>query len=78
MPLVRLRAALQYMGKAGFEAHQAAPHFKEWEKFASSDPFSAPPEVFFFYEQLPVVPVASPAVADAEMTPTQSAALSPS
>eukprot|EP00746_Dinoflagellata_sp_MGD_P007837 gnl/MRDRNA2_/MRDRNA2_115581_c0_seq1.p1 gnl/MRDRNA2_/MRDRNA2_115581_c0~~gnl/MRDRNA2_/MRDRNA2_115581_c0_seq1.p1 ORF type:complete len:340 (-),score=55.73 gnl/MRDRNA2_/MRDRNA2_115581_c0_seq1:27-1046(-) len=37
-------------GKAGFEAHRAAPHFAVWEKFAGNDPspFSKPPVVNFF------------------------------
>ncbi|GAB5359089.1 hypothetical protein AAMO2058_000514400 [Amorphochlora amoebiformis] len=38
----------KYIGKEGFEAHQKAPHFAVWEKFAKSDPFTKPPEVFLF------------------------------
>jgi quinol monooxygenase YgiN len=40
----------EYKGKEGFEAHQKAPHFAVWEKFAATDPFTAPPEVEFFEE----------------------------
>lgn len=40
----------QYIGREGFEAHQATPHFAEWESFASSDPFSAPPIVSLYVE----------------------------
>jgi len=40
----------KYKGKEGFEAHAAAPHFAAWEKFAATDPFTSPPEVFFFDE----------------------------
>jgi len=39
-----------YHGERGFEEHQAAPHFAEWEKFASTNPFTAPPEIQFFKE----------------------------
>lgn len=35
-------------GKEGFDAHAAAPHFQEWEAFASKDVFQKPPEVSFF------------------------------
>ena len=38
----------QYVGQAGFEAHRQSAHFAEWEVFASSNPFTGPPEVFFF------------------------------
>ena len=42
----------QYMGdnhgKEGFEAHQQAPHFADWETFVGTDPFTKPPEVFLF------------------------------
>lgn len=31
----------EYAGDAGFEAHQATPHFKVWADFADSKPFSA-------------------------------------
>jgi len=40
----------RYEGKAGFEAHSKQPHFANWEKFASTDPFRTPPEVFFWEE----------------------------
>ncbi|KAL1524604.1 hypothetical protein AB1Y20_019493 [Prymnesium parvum] len=40
----------QYLGRAGFEAHQKTPHFARWEEFAATDPFTAPPEVTFFNE----------------------------
>lgn len=40
----------QYVGKEGFEAHTQTPHFAAWEAFASTDPFSAPPEIKFFVE----------------------------
>ena len=43
----------KYKGEAGFEAHKAAPHFANWEAFASSDPFTCPPEVFFYVEKKP-------------------------
>jgi len=36
-------------GREGFGAHAAAPHFKEWEKFAGDGgPFVEPPVVKFF------------------------------
>ena len=38
-----------YKGREGFEAHTKTPHFAAWEKFASSDPFTKPPEVVFFW-----------------------------
>ena len=38
----------KYKGEAGILAHQQAPHFKVWEEFASTDPFTAPPEVYKF------------------------------
>ena len=38
----------KYHGEAGFKAHQAAPHFADWEMFAGTDPFTAPPEVFVY------------------------------
>lgn len=41
----------QYRGREGFEAHTRAPHFIEWEEFASTDPFTEPPEVVFFNER---------------------------
>lgn len=34
-------------GKEGFDAHASAPHFKDWESFAGTDPFVKEPEVFF-------------------------------
>mmetsp|Transcript_160437 Transcript_160437/g.307985 ORF Transcript_160437/g.307985 Transcript_160437/m.307985 type:complete len:334 (-) Transcript_160437:57-1058(-) len=40
----------KYAGKAGFEAHQATPHFAAWETFADSDPFTEPPRVEFYQE----------------------------
>lgn len=40
----------QYVGKEGFKAHTQTQHFAAWEAFASTDPFSAPPEVNFFVE----------------------------
>mmetsp|Transcript_10534 Transcript_10534/g.21342 ORF Transcript_10534/g.21342 Transcript_10534/m.21342 type:complete len:265 (-) Transcript_10534:79-873(-) len=40
----------QYVGKEGFEAHTKTAHFAAWEAFASTEPFSAPPEVRFFVE----------------------------
>lgn len=39
----------KYKGDAGLAAHNAAPHFKEWEAFAQTNPFTAPPEVYKFY-----------------------------
>ena len=35
-------------GKEGFDAHAKAPHFKVWEEFADTDPFTKPPVVQFF------------------------------
>ena len=35
----------QYVGEEGVEAHNAAPHFKVWEEFAGTGPFSKPPTV---------------------------------
>lgn len=35
----------QYIGEEGIAAHNAAPHFKVWEDFASKDPFTKPPVV---------------------------------
>ena len=37
-----------FVGKAGFEAHAAAPHFQAWEAFAGTDPFSREPAVQFY------------------------------
>ena len=39
----------EYKDKEGFLAHTKTPHFAAWEKFASSDPFTKPPEVVFFW-----------------------------
>ncbi|CAM9286482.1 unnamed protein product [Heterosigma akashiwo] len=41
----------QYLGKEGFVAHTESPHFSVWEDFASSEPFTAPPRVSFYYEE---------------------------
>ena len=38
----------QYLGKEGFDAHAATPHFADWEAFAATDPFTKEPEVSFF------------------------------
>jgi quinol monooxygenase YgiN len=40
----------QFLGKAGFEAHTKAEHFKEWEVFANNpdSPFTEPPQVIQF------------------------------
>mmetsp|Transcript_37926 Transcript_37926/g.77403 ORF Transcript_37926/g.77403 Transcript_37926/m.77403 type:complete len:235 (-) Transcript_37926:294-998(-) len=35
----------QYVGEEGIAAHNAAPHFKVWEDFASTNPFTKPPVV---------------------------------
>ena len=35
-------------GKEGFEAHQATPHYKAWEKFAATNPFTKDVEVGFY------------------------------
>ena len=43
----------QYEGRAGFEAHTQAPHFADWEAFASTDPFTSPPVVSFYEEDSP-------------------------
>jgi len=40
----------QYVGRDGFDAHRRTPHFANWEEFAATDPFTAPPEVRFFAE----------------------------
>ena len=40
----------QYVGRGGFDAHCQTPHFANWEEFAATDPFRAPPEVRFFVE----------------------------
>lgn len=37
-----------FAGKAGFDAHAAAPHFREWEAFAGTGPFAAEPAVDFY------------------------------
>ena len=39
----------KYVGEEGFLAHKASPHFAVWEKFASSNPFSAEPRVEFYW-----------------------------
>jgi quinol monooxygenase YgiN len=39
-----------YKGERGFEEHKASPHFAEWEKFASTNPFTAAPKIHFFKE----------------------------
>ena len=49
----------QYRGREGFEAHRRTPHFVAWEKFASTEPFTAPPLVTF-YKQNGDAPAASP------------------
>ena len=41
-----------YRGRAGFEAHLVAPHFKAWEAFTDTDPFTAKTEVDFFEQAL--------------------------
>lgn len=38
----------EYKGKEGFDAHASAPHFKVWETFAATDPFTKPPVVSFY------------------------------
>jgi quinol monooxygenase YgiN len=39
----------KYMGENGIAAHQTAPHFMVWEDFVqTTDPFTAPPEVYKF------------------------------
>jgi len=38
----------KYLGEEGVAAHNAAPHFLEWEEFAQTNPFTAPPEVYKF------------------------------
>jgi len=40
----------KYEGRAGFVVHTKAPHFIDWEVFAATDPFTAPPEVVFYEE----------------------------
>ena len=40
----------QYLGREGFEAHRKTPHFADWELFAATEPFTAPPDVKFFVE----------------------------
>ena len=40
----------KYVGRAGFEAHQATPHFAAWEAFAATGPFTSPPVVKFYQE----------------------------
>ena len=38
----------RYQGREGFEAHTQTEHFKAWEQFAATEPFSKDPEVLFF------------------------------
>ena len=38
----------QYYGKDGFEYHTKSKHFKVWEDFTRTEPFSKPPEVMLF------------------------------
>ena len=38
----------KYIGEEGIAAHNTAPHFLLWEEFASTNPFTAPPEVYKF------------------------------
>ena len=40
----------QYVGREGFEAHTQTTHFAAWKAFASTDPFTSPPEVRTFIE----------------------------
>jgi hypothetical protein len=54
--VIFIATAIKTIGRAGFEAHAAAPHFKAWEAFASTDPFTKEPEVCF-YELEPVAQV---------------------
>lgn len=42
----------KYVGRKGFEAHQATPHFAAWEAFAATEPFTAEP-VVEFYQEMP-------------------------
>jgi len=44
-----------YQGRAGFEAHTKAPHFKVWEEFVATEPLSAPP-LLSFYTSRPFAP----------------------
>ena len=37
-----------YRGVVGFNAHTKTAHFKAWEEFAATEPFTADPEVLFF------------------------------
>jgi quinol monooxygenase YgiN len=39
----------QYKNKEGFNEHKRTAHFADWEKFASSDAFTQPLVVSFFY-----------------------------
>ena len=38
----------QYHGRDGFEFHTKSKHFKVWEDFTRTDPFTKPPEVMLF------------------------------
>ena len=38
----------KYIGEEGIVAHNKAPHFLVWEEFASTNPFTSPPEVYKF------------------------------
>lgn len=40
----------EYAGMEGFLYHKTTDHFAAWERFAGSNPFSKPPEIFFFNE----------------------------
>lgn len=51
-----------YIGKEGFTHHTETPHFAAWEAFAASDPFTAPPKVFFYNEDTPSRPGLAPVV----------------
>ena len=44
----------QYRDLAGFQAHAQAPHFKKWETFAATQPFTSPP-VVQFYQSIPIL-----------------------
>jgi len=42
----------KYEGRAGFEAHTQSPHFADWLEFERTDPFTEPPRVVFYEENL--------------------------
>lgn len=45
----------EYIGKEGFDAHAATPHFQKWEAFAAKgEPFTKAP-VVNFYETFPIL-----------------------